>query len=288
MHGNISLARVVPPADNLSMDSRTGLSALATSTLIASTAAAKGVVIEMSHAREKAAPETSRLFLDGQRCRVDAQDHQVIFRADRGVMWVIEPGKDSFMEITKEDIQAAGAAMSEAMEQMRAQMAALPAEQREAMEHMMTARGMPKPGQAAVRAEYKANGKNEKVNGFATTGYDALRDGKRDAELWVAKWKDVDLTLEDFTCFEMIKEMLKSMPGGGRATMPFAEKFGEGGLPGVPVRTVRTNLQGQLTEEILRVSRSEIPGETFDEPRGKTKQTMADMMKGHAGPHGSH
>ncbi|MBI2377569.1 MAG: DUF4412 domain-containing protein [Deltaproteobacteria bacterium] len=254
---------------------------LAASLCLTSSAFAKGVVIEMTHARPGAKPESAKLFLDGQKCRVEAKDHQVIFRGDKGVMWVVEPNKPTFMEITKEDMKKAGEAMGGAMAQMQAQMAAMPPEQRKMMEQMMAGRGMPPPGAQESKREYKANGKKDKVNGFATQGYDALRDGKPDAELWVADWKAVELRQDDFKCFEMIADMMKGMPGADRASTPFSEKLGEGGLPGIPVRTVRTTAQGPTTEELKKIAREDIPGSTFDEPTGKKKETMADMMKGH-------
>ncbi|MBI4815670.1 MAG: DUF4412 domain-containing protein [Deltaproteobacteria bacterium] len=259
--------------------------AFATSLLVSASAFAKGVVIEMSHTRDKNPTESSKVSLDGQRCRVDAQDHQVIFRGDKGVMWVIEPNKETYMEITKEDIKKAGEAMSSAMAQMQSQMAALPPEQRKMMEQMMAARGMPKgaPGEDA-KVEYKANGKSETVNGFSTKGFDSMRSGKREAELWVADWKSIELRQDDFKCFEMIADMLKSMPGANRANMPFKERFGEGGLPGVPVRTVRTNAAGTFTEELKKVSRVELAADTFEAPKGRKKESMADMMKNHQMP----
>ena len=81
------------------------------------------------------------LYLDAGKLRVESQDSEnksvMIFDASKQVMWMINPGDNTYREMDKAQVDAMGQQMSKAMEQMQAQMANMPPEQRKMMEDMM-------------------------------------------------------------------------------------------------------------------------------------------------------
>ena len=81
------------------------------------------------------------MYLDAGKLRVDTQDSEnksiLIFDANKQVMWMINPAENSYREMDKAQMDAMGQQMSKAMEQMQAQMANMPPEQRKMMEDMM-------------------------------------------------------------------------------------------------------------------------------------------------------
>src|SRR4051812_4381 len=88
------------------------------------------------------------LYLDAGKMRFETQDPDnkgeksvVIFDAGKQVMWMINPTDNSYREMDKAQMDAMGAQMSKAMEQMQAQMANMPPQQRAMMEEMMKKNG---------------------------------------------------------------------------------------------------------------------------------------------------
>ena len=68
----------------------------------------------------------------------------MIFDQSKQVVWMIEPAKNSYMELTAAQVQQMGGQMQQAMKQMEAELAQMPPEQRKMVEQMMKQQ-MPAP-----------------------------------------------------------------------------------------------------------------------------------------------
>jgi hypothetical protein len=67
----------------------------------------------------------------------------VIFDGGKEVLWMLDPAKQTYNELTKADFERLGAQMQGAMAMMQSQLANLPPAQRAQIEAMMKGRGMP-------------------------------------------------------------------------------------------------------------------------------------------------
>jgi len=82
-------------------------------------------------------------------------DHDVIFRADRDVMWFVDHGAKTYRQVDRAAIDAFAAKMNQAMAKMKEQLTGLPPEQRAMMENNL---GAMMPGTApkpAPTVEYR-------------------------------------------------------------------------------------------------------------------------------------
>jgi hypothetical protein len=151
-------------------------------------------------------------------------------------------------------------------------------------------------GAAAAKPEpvvVKKTGKTETINGFPCVSYDVSRGekGERESEVWATDWKRFDLKAEDFKVFEKMAEFMKSLTGpfAGSMKTGFAQKFSDterpDAVPGVPVRTIVHAKDGDMVQEIKKISRQDAPAGKFEVPEGYTKQ---DMMSMGGKPHANH
>ena len=249
-----------------------------------------GVVLQFEHESPgDAAPASSSAWIDADRLRMDLSGSTLIFRGDKQVLWVVDAKKGSYTELTKETMEQTGKQLSEAMAQMQEQMKDLPPDQRAMMEQMMGKLPGAAGGGGAklepVRTFVK-NGKNAAINGFACTGYDGLRDGKKYQELSLTDWKNLPVKREDIKVFESLAEFFKALTGPFAAmtdnlSSGFMQKYGEGpnAIPGFPIRTVTEGMKGQVTEEVKKIERLGIDPSRFELPAGLKKQSL-ELPKG--------
>src|SRR5262249_46358724 len=125
---------------------------------------AKAVVVVQENGEVGAKDKRKTImYLDNGRIRVEADGpsgkNVVIFDGDKQGLWLIQPGDNSYSEITQETIAGLGQMMgqanqqmSDAMKKMQEQMANMPPQQRAMMEQMMKGRGMAMPGATAPAA----------------------------------------------------------------------------------------------------------------------------------------
>ena len=241
-----------------------------------------GIKMEFEHKGPKdEKPTTGSIELEADRMRMETAGQSVIFRADKQVMWVLQPHEKSYMELTKEQAKKTADMIEE-------QMKNVPPEQRAMIEKMMKGK---MGGDAAAKpeepAEIKKIGKTETIAGFPCVSYEARRGDKVEREMWITDWKRFNLTAKDFAVFEQFAEFMKSMMGpmAKRVGADLAQKYSDeekpGSLPGVPIRTVSFGDHGKSVQEITKIAREDIPAARFEVPAGLEKKDMMSGMGGH-------
>lgn len=215
---------------------------------------------------------TNTIRLDKDKVRVDAganPDAYFIYRGDKKVFWMINTKDKSYMEMTEKDFEAMFAKMDEAMAKMKAQMEAMPPEQKKMMEGMM-AKMMP-GGASASKTVYKKTGAGGIVGSWATDKYEGIREGAKTSEVWTAAPTKLDLDEKDF---QVLKDMAKFFQKFAK-NMPEMVGDKTNGLDGMPVKTIsykdgKPHFQSQLKE----VKKGGIAADVFDVPAGLTMKKM--------------
>lgn len=210
--------------------------------------------------------------LDGDKVRVDAganPDAYFIYRGDKKVFWMVNAKEKSYMEMTEKDFEAMFAKMDEAMAKMKAQMEAMPPEQKKMMEGMM-AKMMP-GGASTSKTTYKKVGAGGAVGPWSTDKYEGMRDGAKTAEVWTAAPKKLDLEEKDF---QVLKDLAKYFQKFAK-NMPEMVGDKASGLDGMPVKTVtfkdgKPHFQSLLKE----VKKESIAASQFEVPAGLTMKKM--------------
>ena len=220
------------------------------------------------------------LYLDAGKLRVDTQDSGnqsiMIFDASKQVMWMISPAENTYREMDKAQIDAMGQQMSKAMEQMQAQMANMPPEQRKMMEDMMKGKMGAMGGASAKPTISLKELGSEKVGSYNTTHYEMLTNGERTQEIWAAPFDQAKLSPADFKTFQDMSKFFESItrnvPSGSYSFSSMEQ------LKGFPVKTVQYN-GGKPSHEwsMVSVEQKSIDGSLFTLPAGVKKAEMPSM-----------
>ena len=184
----------------------------------------------------------------------------------------------TYMVLDKATMEQLGKQISEAMEQVKEQLAKLPPEQRAQMEQMM---GIQTGRRRTVKWEVEAvdTGKSDKVEGRACRIWDVKRNGKLDDQLCVVPYsslpgkEDFQAAFREFRarCSRRWARICPSFAG-----MMSSEFSALAKVNGFPVRT-RSYENGRLAEDeqLVKVWREEsIPASMFEVPAGYKQKKM--------------
>lgn len=192
-------------------------------------------------------------------------------------LFLVDPAKKTVVVITEQDSKEVEAKQAQFREQMKAQLAKLPPEQRKRVEETMLSQGGSPDAKQPVISWEKKKTPARKVSGFSCEDYLIKRDGKLVGEACYAGWKAVGITGDDFK-----ETMVKAMPSS-TGPSPMGQAFeAEASAPGFPVWRSHLDDKGQVVSEstVKSISKTALPAETFEVPRGYTEKSMADAMGG--------
>lgn len=261
-----------------------------------------GVVIVQQSGKVGAAADSKHtLYVEGGKIRMESategQKFTIIFDGDKQVLWMLQPDKNTYMEMTKESVEQMSQLASQAMSSMannpQMQQAMkqamenpnLTPEQKEMMQKAMAGRmgAMNGGGASAPRTiTFAAKGGSDHVGKFSCTLYNELTNGARTAELCVASRDQIPFRENDIQAFKQLAKfmepMMKMAPKGSY-TPPNIEQ-----LHGFPVHTVSYDGDHPTYEvTVLSVDQKSLDGAMFAVPAGYTKQDiMGGMGRGRA------
>src|SRR5262249_6609975 len=194
----------------------------------------------------------------------------VVFDGVKQTMYIIDDGKKTYSEITKEDLDRVAA-------QMQSAMASIPPEQRAQIEAMMRGRGgrgMPGMG-AAAKPTYKKTG-TDKVGKWTCDKYEGYEGEKKTSEVCTVAPSALGLAASDF---EVTKQFAKFFSGIMPQMSNSVFSLGsleDRGFVGLPIRTINYAADGSVTgtSELTDINHQSIPDSTFAPPAGYAKQDM--------------
>ncbi len=210
----------------------------------------------------------------------------MIFLGERGEMIMVDDEDKSYMVMDKETMEKMGSQLNEAMSQLDEALKNVPPEQRAMMEKMMKKR-MPNQGQAETsKSELKKTGESKTINGYDCVKYETLRDGKKEQELWVTSWDNIEGGKEAATAFEQMavffKDLMDSFSKAGGPLAGMMNRIGSNAfehvkeMNGVPVYSKSFASDGSLESESTLVSseQQDLSAVAFQPPEGYKKREM--------------
>ena len=226
------------------------------------------------------APETSKMWVDGGRMRVENTSKEnagfVIFR-DKA-MYLFDPKTQSYRVIDKAAADKIGAQVANAKKQLEARMAAMPPEQRKQVEEMMAksgAAGALLQGKKPAQRTVQNTGRTETVAGIKCTVWEVLEDGNKREELCAAQpsavpggdevvktFREIGSTMQSFT--ENLGSIANNQPWSDMDT-----------IKGVPILT-REFSNGKATSElrVASVRKESVQAAQFDVPAGYKEKKL--------------
>lgn len=249
---------------------------LATALVLSLLSAAPALAGVIMTVQEEGKATEERIFLEGDRARMTAEGGVVIFRADRKVMWMLDDGDRSYVEVTPESAKRMNDALGGMRRQMDEMLKSMPPEQRRMMEQQMGQMAKP-AAPAAVKSTYRKTGRSATVGKWRCEEVEHLLDGKKDEDICAARLGDLGLGRADVAVMYELEKFMTSMigtafnSGKGSGEWEFealAKALGYDAMP------VRWRDAGGTTTVLKSVERAAVPAGSFDLPRGYRKQDM--------------
>lgn len=244
----------------------------------AANVAGAGVYVEMVE-RNTATEKTSisqKMYVQGGLGKfVDEEGLATIIKGD--TLYVVDDKAKTYSVFDKATMEALAKKLNAALEQIKEQLAQLPAEERARLEQTLAAQV---PGFLGGDAQYTVDvidtGKSDKVDGRACRLWDVKRNGELDEQLCVVPYASLP-GKENFQAVfasfsKTFEEMAKSVPTlAGAMNTEFAAQAKTNGFP---VRS-RPYENGRLVneEQVMKVWREEnFAASVFDVPAGYRKK----------------
>jgi hypothetical protein len=233
--------------------------------------------------------KTTQVQIEKDRMRAemtgtDGEKQAIVFDATKQTLTIINVDKKSYSVLTKADVDAMGAQMSDARAQMQAQMAAMSPEQRAQMQAMMGRLGGAMAA-AAPKTEYRKTG-TDKVGRWTCDKYEGFENGKKVSELCTVDPAALGFTATDFDVAKRLQEFFKGMTQSypNLAQQIFAPGTMEAqGYVGVPIRrTEYQNEKPQSKGELQQITRQSFAAATYEVPSGFKQEDspMGGMGRG--------
>ncbi len=249
--------------------------------------ASAGVVldIQVQNLMEKVPPRLEHVLVEKDRLRMWSENpqrdenHYFIYRDDQKAMYLLDPDKKSYVEITRADMERARARLNQAKAQMEEAMKNLPPDRRAAMEKMMQGRMGGDDQDSLDQLEFKKIGSGQ-VGSWNATEYAVYLNGKKASLAWVVPFSTLNIKREDFDVFKRVGLFSGvSKNRGFDRYFKLADKMG-----GWPVRSESLDSAGTPDSrmEVKLVKNQAIDASEFEVPAGYTKRSMG-MAEGQEG-----
>jgi hypothetical protein len=228
---------------------------------------------------------TSQIQIEQHRMRAEVggvagpTSRVVIFDGAKQVLWLIDPAKKTYNEMTKADADRMGGQLQDAMSQMQAQLAKLPPAQRAQIEAMMKGRGVPGTGATPQKTEYRKAGK-DKVGKWTCDKYEGFQNSEKTSELCTVDPATLGFSLADFDVSRQLGEFFKKLVPQSSDQLFSIGKAEDQGYSGVPVRRTFTVLGKETTTELTDVTRQTFTDATFAVPDGFKKEDLLPGLGG--------
>jgi hypothetical protein len=262
-----------------------GILSLAAVCAVASTASAAQGVLVVETSTVNGTPRTTQVQIEPTRMRTEIAGQNgtsqiVIFDGGKQILYMIDPAAKSYSELTKAEVDAAGAQMGDMMGQMQKALEGLPPAQRAQMEAMMKGRMGAMPG-AAAKTEYRRGGAS-KVAKWSCDVYESFQNNQKTGEVCTVSASALGFNAADFEVSRQLAAFMRGLIPQGADQVFQSGRAQEQGYDGVPVRRVTTIAGRQMVTELTSVARQTFPDSAFTIPDGfrKTASPFAAMGRG--------
>jgi hypothetical protein len=222
-------------------------------------------------------PHKGTIYISKNKVKILSDKGQgvAIFDLNTNEMIQIDNKNKRYVVSKPEDLQAAAAKMRAKIE---AQLSKLPPEQRAKIEEM-------RKSQEIKKLTFKATGTTETISGYKCQKFEVYRDGKLSEEIWTSKDVIPNKELDSEKMARYMKEMRETSKAAfgkesiGSNLDEEANIYNQIYKTGVPMKSVHHSVYGKdYTDEIVKVTQTDIPDKEFQAPAGYKKVTFEEMM----------
>lgn len=252
--------------------------------ICASLAAQAGVKIETVTRNIATGKEGAlqTLYVQAGALRAETSDGDIVlFRND--TLYMIDNAERSYRTMDKATMEKLAGTLGTAMQQMQAQLANLPPEQRAQVEQLLGGRLGGGAGQKPDVYETVDTGRSDSAAGRACRNWQVKRNGVIESEVCVAPYaslagkEDVQALLRKMS--ELFESLARSLPQMSQSVTGAMHAYTR--INGYPVRVREYGNGKPGTEEDVLKSWQEttIPAAMFEPPAGYRRINLADQVK---------
>ena len=246
-----------------------GLFSLLTAPTIAQ--AADGILITQ-RVTSGGAPVTVQVQIEATRMRTEMAGpngtmNVTIFDGGKQVLYIVDPARKTYMEMTKADVDRLGGQLQGAMAQMQEQLEKLPPAQRAQMEAMMKG------------VQHTRTG-SDTVGSWTCEKYDLMQDGRKIGEVCSVNPTTLGFGATDFDVMRQMGAFYSAMAPQMAGQIPGPTSVDPRGSSDFPVKTVLMVPGGTVTTEVIEAGRQTFSDSLFAVPAGFTKQDLIGAMGG--------
>jgi hypothetical protein len=208
---------------------------------------------------------------------------EMIFRADRREMIIIDHRDRSYMVMDKAAIRGLTAQLDQTRSQVEEALLNVPESQRAAMEQLLRQRvpSVQSPPRSPARVRLMAD--RAQVFGYPALRYEIIRDGRKIRELWATDWYNIEGGREVAQSFAELGEFshemteaLSSSFGGQSKAIDDGVLAALKGVDGFPVGVREYREDGSLEREsaLREVGQRRLAADEIEPPRGYRERQL--------------
>ncbi|HSE84030.1 MAG TPA: DUF4412 domain-containing protein [Thermodesulfobacteriota bacterium] len=168
--------------------------------------------------------------------------------------------------------------------EIQKQLSQLPPEQRAKVEEMMKAQGLTPPGENPdpKKLTLKETNKSETIAGYKSQKFEVYENGTLGEEIWVSNdatfRKEFDLQ-KMANYIRELREISENAGGNSNSWSENEKVFKQIYESGFPMRSIDYSVaNATYIEEIVNITKADIPDKEFQPPAGYKKVTLQEMM----------
>jgi hypothetical protein len=206
----------------------------------------------------------------------------MIYRAGRREMVVLNHRDRSYMVLDKAAIQSLASQMNQTMGQIEESLRNVPPEQQAFMRQMMAGQ-MPSQGPPRSPAQVRRTADRATVFGFAATRYEIWREGRKEREMYVTDWQNLDGGRDVAGAFVdmggFAQDLAAALPGGNSGPVAAMDDnifTAMNEIDGFPVGVREYRPDGTIEREwaLRSAKRQRVDPATFSPPAGYRRQAL--------------
>jgi uncharacterized protein DUF4412 len=250
-----------------------------------------GIIMEqVRYEKGSSQKDKGKIYISNNKVKFaqDGTDEVTILDLNTGEMTQIDTKTKRYFVAKPEEIfKTTQDAMAKAKAQMEEQLSKLPPEQRAKVEEMMKSHGISQPeASEAENLTLKATGTIEDIAGYNSRKFEVYKNGKLSEEIWTSKDVVPDNEFDSKKMANYMKEMeqmvSKANPareGAGSGLDGHTKVYNQVYETGFPMRSVDYSSNGGASiEEVVSVTKADLPDNEFQPPVGFKKVTLQQMI----------
>lgn len=236
-------------------------------------------ILSKTKTLESGSVATSEIYLTEDKMLVKntgAENSSIIFDGSTEVFTYIDNKKKEYYQFDKPTLMQLKEQIRMMAKMMQQFSANMPADQKAKFDQILNP-------QSGDQMSYKANGKNDHINGWKTVGYDGLKDSDKMLQMNIASYNTLGVSESQFSVMkqmmnyfkENLQEVVALLPTGGSFSQLNFDEDSPILKEGIPVKTVAYK-DGQAANEntVESLSKKSITADQFKIPAGYKRQQI--------------